>query len=408
MKKTSLYIIRIVLCLLLIVPIFVEPLSVNAAKKEAETINDLQSELAALKQEKIDNQNAKNQTQSQINAKKEAIYAAYKEQEEIKEKVIEAEAKIEESNENIIKSTNEINELLRFIQIADGENVYLEYISGAESTADLVMRVAIVEQITSYNKEVVAKLEALIVENENLKVELANRNTELNTMKEEYSNAVKSLGNKLTALNEVNEDINDQIKNQQAIISYYKTMCTSDTQLLSDCVALAYSSQFIRPVNKGSITSYWGYRTDPITGKVNSFHNAIDIGGNSEGTPVYAAAAGMVAAITKKSSCGGNIVYIHHIVAGKTYTTQYAHLLTYNVKVGEKVTAMTQIGTVGGGKGTKSWDKCSTGAHLHFGISTGLYLGAGTGSYSKWSKFIANSVNPLGLIPSGKKWTSRY
>ena len=166
MKK----IISILLCIALLIPFFVEPLAVNAAKKQAETIKDLEAELAALKQEKIDNQSAKNQTQAQINAKKDAIYKAYQEQEEIKVKVTEAESKIVESNEEIVKSTNEINELLRFMQITDGENAYLEYISGAESTSDLVMRVAVIEQITNYNKEVVGKLETLIAENEALKV----------------------------------------------------------------------------------------------------------------------------------------------------------------------------------------------------------------------------------------------
>lgn len=398
--------LRLILCLILMGFFVIAPYDVYA--KEAGTIKDLEVQLEELKQEKKDNQNAKSQTQSQINAKRQAVFDAYDEQEEIKVKVVEAEDEIVESNNKIEKTTAETNSILRFYQISNGENVYLEYISGADSTTDLIMRVAIIEQITKYNKELVDEMNTLIEENEQLKIELASRNEELIKKSAEYETAIKSLGNKLSALNEINEDINDQIKNQEALIDYYKTVCKSDTQLLSECAPLAYATGFIRPLVKGSITSSWGYRKDPITGKKNSFHNAIDIGGNKEGTPVYSAAAGMVAAVTKKSSCGGNIVYIHHNVKGKYYTTQYAHLLSYNVKVGDKVSANSQIGTVGGGKKTKSWDGCSTGAHLHFGISTGHYLSTGTQGYKSWSTFLARSVDPMGFIPPGKKWTKRF
>ena len=390
---------------LLLVPIFQGS---TASRGDAETIADLRNELAGLKQEKIDNQNAKNQTQSQINSKKNAIYKAAQEQEEIIGKVTEAENKIVESNTKIDNAKEETNELLRFLQISNGENAYLEYISGAESTTDLVMRTAIVEQITAYNEEVMAKLNALIAENEQLKVDLNNRNDELDKMTEEYSKAVKSLGNKLSELNELNEDIDDQIKNQEALIDYYKTICDSETQKLSDCISLKSATGFIRPTKTGRISSYWGYRKSPITGEVNSFHNAIDIAGFKGGEPVYASALGMVAAITKKSSCGGNIVYIHHNVMGKAYTTQYAHLATYSVKVGDMVSASTQIGTIGGNKTLTPWDKFTTGAHLHFSITKGHYLGAGPDGYSSWSKFIANSVNPMNYLPPATKWSNRW
>lgn len=406
MKKLLKVIPIFILFIAITIPFFTNPLSASGASTDADTIADLRNELAQLKQEKIDTANAKSQTQSQINSKKNAIYSAYQEQEEIVIKVADAEDKIAESNEQISESQKQIEDLLRFMQLSSGDSAYLEYIFGASSTTDLIMRTAIVEQLSSYNKETVEKMEALVAENEQLKLDLENRNIELDKMKDSYNQAIKSLGSRLSELNEVNEDISDQIKNQEALIDYYKTVCDSETQKLSDCVKIGSATGFIRPTVSGRITSNWGYRISPITHKV-SFHSAIDIGGNKEGTPVYAAALGMVAAITKKSSCGGNVIYIHHNVLGKAYTTQYAHLLSYNVKVGDMVSAGTQIGKVGGGSQT-TWDHCSTGAHLHFGISIGHYLGAGKDGYSTWSKFIASSVNPLKYLPSGTKWSSRY
>ena len=72
----------------------------------------------------------------------------------------------------------------------------------------------------------------------------------------------------------------------------------------------------------------------------------------------------------------GNFVMIKHIDG---YYTQYEHL-AYNsvkVKVGDKVTTNTVIGLIGGGSTAKAnggYDRCTTGTHLHFGISKGYYL----------------------------------
>ena len=85
---------------------------------------------------------------------------------------------------------------------------------------------------------------------------------------------------------------------------------------------------------------------------------------------------------------------------GKPYTHFYAHLLNYAVKVGDKVNTETVIGHVGGGK-KSTWDRCSTGAHLHFGISNGFYLGGGSGSYYSYNTFVAKSVQPPGFPKKG-------
>ena len=82
MKKVFKYSAYFILFIALMVSLFANPISVLSATKEAETIAELRNQLAALKQEKIDTENAKSQTKSQINSKKDAIYNAYKEQEQ--------------------------------------------------------------------------------------------------------------------------------------------------------------------------------------------------------------------------------------------------------------------------------------------------------------------------------------
>lgn len=405
-KKITQALLRMLLIIAMIFPLVMNPIIAKAATK-ATTIAELRVELAGLEQERTDALNSKKQTQGEINNKKNAIYTAYKEKERIENDIEEAKKKIAETEVEIAKLTEETEALLVYLQMSEGENEYLIYVSKAQSITDLVMRVSAIEQITESSQQTLEQLKDLIIQNENLQVELAKDNVELDSKIDQYSSAVASLNAQLSELNELNEDINSQIKNQQALITYYKGICTSETQKLSDCVTILSDTGWNKPLVKGKITSGWGYRTNPLNGKVSSFHNAVDIGGNAEGTAVYSAAAGMVAAITKKSSCGGNIIYIHHIINGTAYTTQYAHLLSVNVSVGDSVTAASKIGSVGGGSSTSSYDHCSTGAHLHFGTSKGHYLGGGSNGYSSWSKFISNSVAPNFFPSKGTWWYAR-
>ena len=136
-----------------------------------------------------------------------------------------------------------------------------------------------------------------------------------------------------------------------------------------------------------------------------SYHNALDIGGNSEGTPVYAAAAGVVSGKIYRYSCGGNMLYIDVNVGGQAYTTYYYHLLDFNVEIGDVVDQNTVIGWVGGGPSTSSayggYDNCTTGAHLHFGVARGYYNG--------YSVSRSNVITPPGF-PNTYGWSfySRY
>lgn len=80
------------------------------------------------------------------------------------------------------------------------------------------------------------------------------------------------------------------------------------------------------------------------------------------------------------------------------------------VNVGDVVTKDTQIAIMGGNPNIEYWDKCSTGAHLHFMIGTGLYFK----DYSNYNTWISHTVNPRSIlnIPSGGNYfydrTSKY
>jgi len=110
-----------------------------------------------------------------------------------------------------------------------------------------------------------------------------------------------------------------------------------------------------RPVNKGWISSIFGWRNDPITGK-RAFHEGIDFAGRAS-SEVVAAAAGVV--VWSGSRWGfGNTVEVNH---GNGYSTLYAHNKKNLVKVGETV-KKGQVLALLGSTGR------SNGPHVHFEV----------------------------------------
>ena len=201
-------------------------------------------------------------------------------------------------------------------------------------------------------------------------------------------------------------DIQDEIDATSELIKYYTNLGCKENENLDACVNVKGDTGFRKPLVKGTITSYFGYRIHPIYG-YSKFHSGTDIGGNKEGTNVYASAngkVGMIISNTSKKTCGGKQVYIYHTINGKKYTTAYLHLLSINVKVGDSVTSNTVIGLVGGGSKTQSWESCSTGAHLHFTIAEGWY----GSTYSSYSTFLAKTLDPKKILKLPNKYTYWY
>jgi len=114
------------------------------------------------------------------------------------------------------------------------------------------------------------------------------------------------------------------------------------------------SHPFVFPVF-GSVSSPYGWRGDPFTGK-RDFHYGIDIVSPS-GSEVSAVEAGQVIFSGWKEGYG-RVIEVKHENA---LTTLYAHNTKNLVKVGEKVAKYQSIALVGSsGK--------STGPHLHYEV----------------------------------------
>ena len=109
----------------------------------------------------------------------------------------------------------------------------------------------------------------------------------------------------------------------------------------------------------GTITSQFGHRVDPITGEVSS-HTGTDIA-CAEGTPILAAADGIVTVANGLDSWGGSYGYYIQIDHGGGLETLYAHCSSICVTNGQQVQAGQVIGYVG-------HTGRATGSHLHFEV----------------------------------------
>ncbi len=391
--------------LLLILPIAFPEATVSAASS-ARTLAELRQELNELKNKKTQNENAQEATENEISSAKSDVSSKQDEILENQQRVIDATNESEQLEVEISEGKDQLEDLLVAYQIASGENIYLEYIFDAASYEDLIYRYAVMEQLMDYQDEKLTEWKDKIEYNNQLKEELAEREVLLNQQIESLSQEIEALDDKLDDYFDISMDIDDEISSTEELIDYYESIGCQENEDLNSCVDVKGDTAFRKPLSKGTITSYFGYRTHPVTGEKNKFHTGVDIGGNKEGTNIYSIANGMVGKIIKRSSCGGNQVYIYHTIGGKKYTSAYLHLLTINVSVGDAVTSNTVIGTVGGGSGTRSYDKCSTGAHLHLGLGTGWY-GSTYTSYNTWVSNLVDPQDVLNLPNKGVYWYSR-
>ena len=399
MRKIS-KILLIIIMLLVFMP------KVNASS--ANTIAELRKEIEALKAKKQAQGNKKAQTQSEINTTTNKLNNTKNEITEGRNQIETARLEIKKLDKEIEDGTENIKSLMNSYQINGADNAYMDYIFKAESYADFVYRYTVIKQVIDYNKELIDDWNEKIIQNEQLQVDLANKEVELNKKVSEYETNIDKLGDKLAAYSDIVMDIQDEIDSTQELLNYYKELGCGENQNIYECISVKGDTMFRKPLVKGTITSYYGYRINPLTGKGTKFHSGTDIGGNKEGTNVYATANGTVGKIIRKARCGGNQVYVWHTIGGKKYTSLYMHLLNINVSIGDKVNSNTVVGTVGGGKGTWAWETCSTGAHLHFSVATGWY--GDKNSYVSYSSFLAHLIDSkeVAKLPNkGTWWYSR-
>ena len=110
-----------------------------------------------------------------------------------------------------------------------------------------------------------------------------------------------------------------------------------------------------RPIVQGWMSSRFGRRTDPFSGKL-AWHEGVDFAGK-DGSDIVATAAGVVTYAGKRSGYG-RLVEINH---GNGISTRYGHAKEVLVKVGDIVRTGDVVARMGS-------SGRSTGPHVHYEV----------------------------------------
>jgi len=158
--------------------------------------------------------------------------------------------------------------------------------------------------------------------------------------------------------NSLMRDMHEQIEQLSRASGSQQEVFESLMRSLEDQQNLLASTPAIRPVSRGVkswITSRFGYRKSPFTGK-RELHKGYDIAGR-QGTPILATADGVVTFAGRKGLYGKVIVIDH----GHGMVTRYGHNSKLLKKSGDKVKRWETIALMGNtGR--------STGPHVHYEV----------------------------------------
>jgi murein DD-endopeptidase MepM/ murein hydrolase activator NlpD len=153
----------------------------------------------------------------------------------------------------------------------------------------------------------------------------------------------------------------DDIRRLSAYLSQVVEPVKEIGTLLNSQSALLTEIPSVWPVKdgKGNITMFFGQNINPFTGQY-YIHKGIDIATYRAGDPIVATADGQVVTVDYTKDFGNYIVIKHK----HGYYTRYAHMLSFRVKIGQRVQQNEVIGYIGS-------TGLSTGPHLHYEVHVG-------------------------------------
>ena len=248
------------------------------------------------------------------------------------------------------------------LMIERGGVSYLEVILQSKSFSDLLSRITFVKEIAKYDSEKLAELKKIEEKIQNIKQELEQDKNELVTLRQNEEKQMSALAQKRSE----SQSIIDSLKNDKsAFEAALKEQEAAEAAARAEIARLAqsssssgtqYSGGVMAVPAGGPITSYYGWRIHPVTGK-QKLHTGMDFGA-AYGTDIIAAEAGTVIVAGYNTGGYGNYVVIDH---GGGVTTLYGHASSLCVSSGQYVSRGQVIAKVGS-------TGMSTGPHLHFEV----------------------------------------
>lgn len=385
---------------ILVAVLVLVPFTVDAKEQ---TLNQL---LAQAKANRDAYNKAKNQKELSEQERADAIKQKASVESEIKNinsQLKNIQKEVTELQKSIDKKDTEIKEIMKFVQVSNGESAYLEYAFGASSFTDFIYRVSVAEQLSDYNDELIKSYNKDIKNLETKQRELSAKQAELNKKQQELTVLEAKLSKEIETLQEGMLTKDREYQTSIDLINSMKALGCDGNDTMTRCLnknkpdssggsisggQIPSTNGTYMPIAKGRVTSDYGSRSS-------DFHTGIDFSNSHYGDNVYPVASGRVLLVQAPGTytesgrnCGNYIVYVQHNINGHTYITSYWHLASPSVSRGQTVTANTVIGKMGG---LHSVDECSFGVHVHLNLFDG----------NTWNVLRPNSgrINPRTIMP---------
>lgn len=278
--------------------------------------------------------------------------------------IAEQEIKISDYEARIVKEQKMIDDMIRMSYEYGGVGSTVEFIFSAEDFSDMIMRIDLLGYHLSYNSKVLEGYSETLSGFEKTKQEYSEAKEIMDVYKTEQETLKIALEEKQNEAESkraaIQMDVNAKQKEydaKQAAINELNDEIKALANMLSKDDKTTYTGVFAFPLpdQASRITSWYGYRKDPFTGKT-AYHNGYDFA-CPKGTKIYAADDGTVV-LAKWNGGYGNCVTINH---GGGVMSLYGHCSSLNVVAGQEVKRGDVIAYVGStGR--------STGNHLHFTV----------------------------------------
>lgn len=367
------------------------------------TLANLDKEIKDLRQEVKEKQQNQKEIQKQIDENEQKQQSVRSELDQLEESLEETKERIRQLNNDISETETELEEAKQKLQEAEervkkrdklfderirlmyenGQVSYLEVLLGAENFGDFLARFESIQTIMKQDKELLEEqkrdrdiiadskktIESSLAKLNNLHEEAEEERKALAQKQEEREMALASLQREHAELQEVSEKEAQRERDLAAklaakVEAQQRPSSSGGSGGGGKAPAFRDSGGTLAWPANGTFTS--GFRPSHRPN-----HKGIDIAA-PVGTPIYAAADGVVTAAGSASGYGNRIIIAH----GNGLSTLYGHMYANTIVVspGQSVKRGQKIAEVGNAGR-------STGPHLHFEVLKG-----------------STPVNPMGYL----------
>ncbi len=378
MKKSLIpFVLVVVLIGLLITPNEGSAKTYDEVKKQLEDVQRRASEQAR-RQKEAERQLAqlqkdKEKTRRELEDVKADLERVSLEMTRLQSDILDETVKLQDANDelNAVEQRIEerdglIRDRLRLLY-KKGEVKYLEVLMESTSFSDFLDRMRYLNLIINQDQsileeqkadklvkeEIIAGIEAQLALLEGMYKDLELKELELEELRQQKEVMIAQYEQKTEEYEHISEEAQKEVME----------LAAKAAALNKELESLAFKAgKLAFPLPKRySVTSGFGTRVDPITGKKGASHTGIDFGAPA-GTNILAAADGIVIAAQWVNGYGNYVIIDHgKNDKGQSVWTLYAHMSKISTKEGATVKVGEKIGEVG-------TTGRSTGNHLHFEV----------------------------------------